>query len=94
MQAKEKKIDLLAIYGSPRKGGNTDVLLDAFVSTSEQEGATVQRVYARDLNISYCHECRLCEKTGRCMVEDDMQEVLGLLEKARGVVVACPIFFY
>ncbi len=90
----ETSIDVLAIYGSPRKGGNTDVLLDAFAGAAEREGASVQRVYVRELNIGCCVECRQCEKVGRCVVDDDMREVFGFLESARAVVVASPIFFY
>jgi hypothetical protein len=87
-------LDLLVIYGSPRKGGNTDILLDAFVSGARHEGANIERVYARDMDIHCCIECRQCEKQGWCVVDDDMQTVFPFLESARAVVLASPIFFY
>ena len=87
-------MDILAIYGSPRKGGNTDTLLDAFVSGAGQGGASVERLYTRELDIHCCIECRQCETLGRCVINDDMQKVLGLLESARVVALASPIFFY
>ena len=46
------------------------------------------------MGIAYCRGCRMCEQTGRCVVDDDMREVLVLLEEARAVVLASPIFFY
>jgi multimeric flavodoxin WrbA len=88
------KLDILAIYGSPREGGNTDTLLGAFTSAAEREGASIERVYARKLDILCCSECRECEKTGQCVIDDDMKKVYPLLESARAVVLASPIFFY
>jgi multimeric flavodoxin WrbA len=92
--AGRRKLDILAIYGSPRKNGNTDALLDSFISGAQDEGAAVERVYARELDIHCCIECRQCEKAGRCVVEDDMQEIYPLLESVRAVALASPIFFY
>ena len=86
--------DILAIYGSPRKGGNTDALLDAFVFAAREEGANIQNVCARELDITYCVECRNCEKLGRCVVEDDMQKIFPLLESSPAIALASPIFFY
>lgn len=87
-------MDILAIYGSPRRQGSTDTLLDAFVSAAEEAGASAHRLYPRDMNIGCCLGCRQCEKLGRCVVNDDMQQVYPLLESARAVVLASPVFFY
>lgn len=85
---------ILGIYGSPREGGNTDILLDAFLSAALEEGATTEKVYPRKLDIRYCIECRQCEKVGHCVVDDDMRQIFPLLESAGAVVLASPIFFY
>ncbi len=87
-------MDILAVYGSPRKGGNTDTLLDAFVQGAEAAGADVRRIYVRELDISCCRGCRACETAGRCVVDDDMQKIYPLLAEARALVLASPIFFY
>jgi multimeric flavodoxin WrbA len=84
----------LAIYGSPRKGGNTDTLLDRTLEGARAAGATVYAVYARDLVMSGCRECGGCDRTGECVVHDDMQTVYPLLEKADRIYLASPIFFY
>ncbi|MFH1491579.1 MAG: flavodoxin family protein, partial [Pseudomonadota bacterium] len=70
---------VLGIYGSPRKKGNTDQLLDRALEGAEAEGAEVTRVYARDLKMSGCIECGGCDKTGQCVVKDDMQTVYPLM---------------
>ena len=85
---------ILGIYGSPRKKGNTDRLLDRAMEGAESAGARAVRVYARDLTLCGCLECGGCDKTGKCVVEDDMQAVYPLLEEAGVILLAAPIFFY
>jgi multimeric flavodoxin WrbA len=85
---------VLGIYGSPRKRGNSDRLLDEALKGAESKGADISRIYARDLKISGCLECGGCDKTGICVVKDDMQSVYPLLEKADIIFLASPIFFY
>ncbi|UCF56213.1 MAG: flavodoxin family protein [Deltaproteobacteria bacterium] len=85
---------VLGIYGSPRKGGNTDQLLDKALEGAQSAGAEISRVYARDLKMSGCIECGGCDKTGKCVVDDDMQSVYPLLEEAGVIFLASPIFFY
>jgi multimeric flavodoxin WrbA len=85
---------VLGIYGSPRKGGNTDQLLDKALEGALSAGAETSRVYVRDLDISGCVECGGCDKTGRCVLKDGMQDVYPLMEEARVIFLASPIFFY
>lgn len=85
---------VLGIYGSPRKGGNTDRLLDRALEGAASAGAEISRVYARDLQMSGCIACDGCAKTGKCVIKDDMQTVYPLIEEARAVILASPIYFY
>jgi multimeric flavodoxin WrbA len=85
---------VLGIYGSPRKGGNSDQLLDKALEGARSAGAETKTVYARDLKMCGCLECGGCDKTGKCVVEDDMQLVYPLLEEADIIFLASPIFFY
>jgi multimeric flavodoxin WrbA len=85
---------VVGIYGSPRKGGNSDLLLDSFIQGAQDQGAEVRRVYVRDLDISGCRECNGCEKTGTCVVQDDMQDIYALLDEADVITLSSPIFFY
>ena len=88
------KMKVLGIYGSPRKRGNTDQLLDRALEGAQSAGAEISRVYARDLKMSGCIECGGCDQTGKCVVDDDMQSVYPLLEEADVIFLASPIFFY
>jgi multimeric flavodoxin WrbA len=86
---------VLGIYCSPRKGGNTDILLDQALESAAEAGAETERIYCRKLkNLSGCIECGGCDETGKCVVEDDMQEVYPLLKEADAVILSVPIFFF
>jgi multimeric flavodoxin WrbA len=87
-------IKVLGIYGSPRKEGNSDLLLDQALEGARSAGAEVARIYARDLNISGCLECGGCDQTGKCILADDMEAVYPLLQDADVIFLASPIFFY
>ena len=85
---------VLGIYASPRKGGNSDRLLDRALEGARSAGADVARVYARELNMCGCIECGGCDETGQCVVQDDMQSVYPLLRESDVVILSSPIFFY
>ncbi len=85
---------VLGIYGSPRQGGNSDQLLDQALEGARSAGATIEKVYARDLKMSGCLECGGCTPTGVCVVQDEMARVYPLLEEARVTILSSPIFFY
>ena len=84
----------VGVYGSPRKGGNTDALLDSALKGVQSTGGGIKKIYVRDLKISGCSSCYGCEKTGICIIKDDMQEIYPLLDEADAVILASPIFFY
>lgn len=86
---------LVAIYGSPRKNGNTDLMADAFIEgASSAADNRTERIYVRDLDISGCLGCGHCDRSGRCVQKDDMEKVYALLDSADRVVMASPIYFY
>ena len=85
---------ILGIYGSPRKGGNSDILLDQALEGAQSAGAKVDRIYVRDLKISGCLECGGCDDTGACVIPDDMDQVYPRLQEAGLVFMSTPMFFY
>jgi multimeric flavodoxin WrbA len=88
------EVNVVGLYGSPRKGGNSDLILDSALEGAQQQGADVKRIYVRDLHMSGCVECGGCEKTGKCVIQDDMQDVYPLLDDADIIILSSPIFFY
>jgi multimeric flavodoxin WrbA len=87
-------MEILAIYGSPRRKGNTSTLLDRAVKGAEDAGAQVEKIVLRDCKMSPCLEIYGCKKTGRCVIKDDFQEVMDKLMSCKGIMLASPIFFY
>ena len=80
--------------GSPRKDGNTDLLLDAFLRGVKDGGGEFEKVSIADLDIFFCRECLACEASGECVILDDTQMVYGKLFEADKIVIASPSFFY
>ena len=87
---------ILGLQGSPRKGGNTDVLLAAFLEKAGQAGAAVKTIQVARAGIVPCKGCGYCETHGTCVIVDDPMstEIYGLLRQADLVVAATPVFFY
>jgi multimeric flavodoxin WrbA len=89
-----RDMKVLGIYGSARKGGNSEQLLDKALEGAQESGAEISRIYARDLKISGCLACGGCEKTGQCVIKDDMASVYPRLGEAEIIILASPIYFY
>ena len=78
MPGKPKHV--LAIMGSPRKGGNTDIMVDEIIAGAKEAGATVEKLMIGDLNIEPCEACAACRTTGECIKQDDMKVILEKLK--------------
>ncbi|MBW1818978.1 MAG: flavodoxin family protein [Deltaproteobacteria bacterium] len=85
---------ILAVYGSPRRKGNTALLLKEAVKGARKAGARVEEVVLRDLKISPCLEIYGCKNKGECAIKDDFQGVRDRMLGCDGLMLASPIFFY
>ncbi len=85
---------ILGIYGSPRRKGNTTLLLQKAAQGARDAGAKVEEIVLRDLKMSPCLEIYGCKETGRCVIKDDFQRVYDQLLRCDGLMLASPIFFY
>jgi multimeric flavodoxin WrbA len=85
---------VLGICGSPRRGGNTEVLLLEALKGARETGAEVEEIFLRDQTISPCLEIYGCKADGRCVIEDDFHRVAERMEGADALILASPIFFY
>ena len=85
---------IIAIYGSPRRRGNTATLLKKAIEGARDSGADVEEIVLRDLKISPCLEIYGCLQTGECAIKDDFQMVRDKILHAQGLILASPVFFY
>lgn len=87
-------VKIISFTGSPRKGGNTESLVAAIASGAARVGAECEIVRLPDLKIGPCIGCGGCQKTGRCVIDDDMQGLYEKLAVAQVICLASPIYFY
>jgi multimeric flavodoxin WrbA len=85
---------IVAIYGSPRRRGNTATLLKKAIEGARDSGADVEEIVLRDLKISPCLEIYGCLQAGECAIKDDFQMVRDKILAAQGLILASPVFFY
>lgn len=85
---------VLALYGSPRKDGNTSRLLQELVRGVKEKGAETTEIAICDLTIQPCVADYSCGKTGKCFIKDDMESIYQHLIDHDCIVIAAPIFFY
>lgn len=85
----------LFILGSPRKNGNSATMAKA-VSDGilETSGNSVEYIYLNTLNIRPCQGCGGCNKTGECVIKDDMQDLYVKTRSADRLFFVSPIYFY
>lgn len=86
---------VLILSGSPRKGGNSDALCDEFMRGAAESGNEVKKIRVAEKNVGYCRACYYCKKSGgKCVINDDMAEILDEMIKADAIVLASPVYFY
>jgi len=85
---------IIAIYGSPRRNGNTATLLQKAVEGARDGGAEVEEIVLRDLKMSPCLEIYGCKNAGECQLKDDFQTARDQILASQGLMLASPVFFY
>ena len=85
---------VLAIVGSPRRKGNTEILVDEILSGTEENGALTQKMILSDLDIAPCRGCDSCKKTGKCIHQDDMPELVARMQSSDVWILAFPIYWW
>ena len=86
---------ILILSGSPRKGGNSDLLCDEFMRGAIESGNEVEKIRVTEKKIGYCSACYYCQKSGGvCAKKDDMAEILQKMIDADVIVLSSPVYFY
>ncbi len=84
---------VMMINGSPHAKGNTYVALDEMKKIFDEENIEVDYLHVGNKIIRGCVACYQCQKTGRCVFDDAVNESIPILEKADGVVIGSPVYF-
>ena len=83
----------VGIVGSPRKGGNTEILTAHCLKAMAEEGLETELVSLAGLDIKGCTACDYCFEHEGCSIEDDIQPVYDKMTEADALVVASPVYF-
>ncbi len=89
-------MNILILNASPRRGGNTEIMVKTFAKTAERNGCKVQIVNAYDVQVAPCLACNYClnVEKGVCVQKDGMETIRPLFDAADVVVLASPIYFF
>jgi len=87
-------VNIVAFHGSPRVGGNTDILLSETLKAVDPSLHRIHLFRLNGLNIQPCQNCGGCDDTGICVIEDAMEDIYGAIRSADRVILASPIFFF
>jgi multimeric flavodoxin WrbA len=85
---------VLGIMGSPRVGGNSDILLDEALAGAKAAGAEVEKIILDKKKIAGCKDCKKCNETGVCTIKDDMLEIQKKILEAYAVIHSVPVYFW
>ena len=86
--------NVLIISTSLRKNSNSEMLADYFAKGAEESGNNVEKVTLVGKNIAFCKGCLACQKLGKCVINDDANEITEKMLHADVVVFATPIYYY
>jgi multimeric flavodoxin WrbA len=91
---KPDRLRVLGIVGSPRRGGNTEILVDEVLAGAREAGASTEKVILSELDILPCTGCDLCAADGECVHQDDMPVLLERMWRCQVWVLGTPVYWW
>lgn len=85
---------ILAVVGSPRKNGNTHILVAKIAEGAKTKGAAVEEIFLADLNVKECDGCHRCWKDGVCSKKDDMCGIYPKIAESNAIIFGTPVYWY
>ena len=93
MPALEAMVLVIGIVGSPRRGGNTELVVKNALEAAKSVGADTDMIRLAEKRVEPCTACGACGKTGKCVIDDDFMEVFERMSEADGLLFASPSYF-
>ena len=85
---------IIVISTSLRQGSNSDLLADQFIEGAKAAGHDVEKIALKGKEIRFCTGCLACQTLGRCVIKDDVNDIMDKVLQADVVVWATPIYYY
>lgn len=86
-------MQILGISGSPRRGGNTEIIINEALHAANTEGAQITFIRLSDYQLTPCTACRTCFKTKQCTIPDDAEKLYQQILNADGLIIGSPSYF-
>jgi len=86
-------VKVVGIVGSPRRGGNTEILTQIALEEIKKEGIETELISLAEKRIAPCDGCRSCIETGKCHFKDDFDSVFAKMKEADGIILATPVYY-
>lgn len=86
------KIKILGICGSPKRKGNTSKLINKVLEGAQKSGASTEFVSLSDKELNFCKACMSCLEEGKCIIDDDLEEIRNKLLEAQGLILGSPTY--
>jgi multimeric flavodoxin WrbA len=86
-------VKVVGIVGSPRRGGNTEILTRTALEEIQKEGLETELISLAEKRIEPCDGCRSCTETGKCHIIDDFDSVLAKMKEADGIILSTPVYY-
>ncbi|VYU44610.1 Iron-sulfur flavoprotein [Eubacterium limosum] len=84
---------LIAILGSPHRDGSTAAMLDCAIKATNLAEWEIETIYLYQKQIAFCNGCRVCTKTGKCVINDDIQEIANQIKTCDKIILAAPTYW-
>ncbi len=86
-------VKVTAIIGSPRKGGNGDLIVDETLKALQEENVEINKYYLDKYRIEPCHACNHCGEGVDCVTLDDGAKIIDELQKSDITILTTPIYY-
>jgi multimeric flavodoxin WrbA len=83
----------LLISGSPKSDGNTAQLMNECAKVIQEQGVEAEVISFAGMSIHSCNACGKCSETGKCDIEDGLNEIIEKIRGAKGLIVGTPVYF-
>ena len=87
------KKKLIAILGSPHENGSTAAMMDCAIKATNLSEWEIETIDLYQKQIAFCNGCRVCAKTGKCVIDDDLQEIAAQIKTCDRIILAAPTYW-
>jgi multimeric flavodoxin WrbA len=91
---KDEKVRVLGVVGSPRRGGNTEALVDEVLRGAEEAGGHAEKAVLSEMNVQPCRACDVCRHACECVIQDDMAALIEQMRDSRVWVLGTPVYWW